>query len=126
MPVLALGPGGVILVLGILAAVYVAGAYPLFRIAKQTTDRTDDAWLAFIPIASLVLMCRLARVSAWCVLLFVVAFIVPFGVFGWLLFMWIRIGQRFDRVGLSILAGVLPVIGAYLFAFMIEPERAVS
>jgi len=41
--------GGIVLaLLALVAVAYVLGAYPLYRIAKATTDRADDAtWRGF-------------------------------------------------------------------------------
>lgn len=43
---------------------------------------------------------------------------------GYSLFLWVKIGDRFGRTGLAVLAGLLPVIGAWVFAFNITPEAA--
>ena len=35
---------------------------------------------------------------------------------GYPVFLWVKIGRRFDPTGLAVLAGLLPVIGAWVFA----------
>jgi hypothetical protein len=121
-------PGAVLLTaLVILAVIYALAAYPLYRIAKATHDCGDDAAFAWIPILSLVLMCRIAGVSAWTILVLLLA-VVP--LVGWLvclvysLVLWVKIGQRFGRTGLAVVAWIVPVIGAWVFAFLITPEPA--
>jgi hypothetical protein len=51
-------------------AVYVYMAYSLQTIAKKTS--TADHWLAWIPMANLYLMCKIAARPVWWLLLFFV------------------------------------------------------
>lgn len=127
MPTLAAGAGPAMTILVIIAVFYALSVYPIYRVAKATHDCADEAWFAWIPILSTVLMCRIAKVSAWSMLvllLSVIPLLSAFIALGYSLFLWVKIGQRFGRTGLAVVAGLLPVIGAWLFAFGITPETA--
>jgi Family of unknown function (DUF5684) len=126
MSMLAAGTGPMT-ILVIIAVFYALLVYPVYRVAKATHDCADEAWFAWVPILSTVLMCRVARVSAWSMLVLLLVVVPVLGwlvSFGYSLFLWVRIGDRFGRTGLAVVAGLLPVIGAWLFAFGITPEAA--
>ena len=120
--------GGVVLaLLALVVVAYVLGAYPLYRIARATTDRADDATLAWVPVLNVILMCRIAGVSSWTVLLLLVSWVPLFGaltMLAYTLILWVKIGQRFNRPGLGVVAWILPIIGAWLLAYRITPEHA--
>ncbi len=126
MPLLALSGGAVTFVLLLLLAVYALSAYPLVRIAKRTNDCGDIAWWAWVPVMNVILMCRIGRVNGWTALILLCG-IVPLGgliTLGYTIYLWVKIGHRFDRTGLAVLSAVLPIIGAWVFAFAITPEHA--
>ncbi len=105
--------------------IYVICCYPLARVAGQTTDHAADQWMAFVPIANLVLMCWIARVSCWSILILLLSFIPVLGILvstGYNIFLWVKIGARFQRVGMAVIAGIIPVLGAWLFAFSVNRE----
>jgi hypothetical protein len=124
----AANPGAVLVtVILIIAVFYALAAYPVYRIAKATHDHADEAWFAWVPILSTVLMCRIGRVSAWSMLVLLLGILPIVGLLislGYSLFLWVKIGDRFGRTGLAVLAGLLPVIGAWVFAFQITSETA--
>ena len=127
MSPLSAGGGELMTILVICAVFYALSVYPVYRVAKATHDLAGEAALAWIPILSTVLMCRIARVSAWSMLVLLLAVIPVLGgliALGYSVFLWVKIGQRFDRTGLAVLAGLLPVIGAWVFAYKITPEAA--
>jgi Family of unknown function (DUF5684) len=132
MPILSSSPSpGAVLVtvLVIAAVVWALCAYPLFRIAKATSDRRDQAWFAWVPVMNMVLMCRLAGISAWTMLLFLLNVIPLLGALVTLVYtlvVWVKIGQRFGRTGLAVVAWIVPILGAWLFAFLITPEPAAA
>lgn len=114
-----------LLVIGVVG--YILAAYPLYRIAKATSDRGDQAWQAWVPIMNVILMCRIAGITAWTALILLLGAIPVFGgliVFVYVLTLWVKIGQRFQRTALGVIAGIVPVIGAWVFAFAIRPETA--
>lgn len=101
--------------------------YPLHRVAGRTRDLGDRAWMAWVPVANVILMCRIAGVSAWSALVLVTAFVPLVGLLVYLVYvlvLWIKIGQRFRRPGLGVVAGVLPLLGAWVLAFRVGAEPA--
>lgn len=72
-------------------------------------------------------MCRIARITAWSALILLVG-VIPFigGLvsIGYTIYLWVKIGRRFDRTGLAVVAAVIPVIGIWVFASKITPEHA--
>jgi Family of unknown function (DUF5684) len=120
--------GGVVLaLLALIAVAYGLGAYPLYRIAKATSDRVDEASWAWVPVLNIILVCRIAGVSSWTVLLLLVSWIPLFGaltILAYTLILWVKIGQRFNRPGLGVVAWILPILGAWLLAYRITPEHA--
>ena len=111
----------------ILVVAYILAAYPLYRIAKATSDRGDQAWQAWVPIMNVVLMCRIAGITAWSALILLLGAIPVVGyliTFVYVLTLWVKIGQRFQRTALGVIAGIVPVIGAWVFAFAIRAEAA--
>ena len=126
MSPLSAGGGQLMTILVICAVFYALSVYPVYRVAKATHDLAGEAALASIPILSTVLMCQIresargrcrpaarrhsgARQPDRARL-----FGLPVG----------QLGQRFDRAGLAVMAGLLPVIGAWVFAFKIAPKAA--
>jgi hypothetical protein len=121
--------GFIVTLLVILAVVYIAGAYPLFRIAKLTRDCGEDAWFAWVPILNIILMCRIAGVSGWTALLLLLG-VIP--ILGWfvapiyLLVLWVKIGQRFNQTALGVIAWLVPIVGSWVFAFVVKAEPPTS
>jgi hypothetical protein len=63
---------------------------------------------------NVIVMCRIGRVNGWTALLLLCG-VVPFGALitlGYTVFLCVKIGHRFDRTGMAVLAAALPVIGA--------------
>lgn len=128
MMLAAAASGSVVTTLLVIVVVaYILAAYPLYRIAGATSDRRDQAWQAWVPIMNIVLMCRIAGITAWSALILLLGAIPVVGyliTFVYVLTLWVKIGQRFQRTALGVIAGVVPVIGAWVFAFAIRPETA--
>lgn len=106
-----------ILVFFIIAvALYVYTSLALMAIAKRT--KTEDPWLAWIPIGNLVLMSRIAKMPWWPVLL-IIGFIVPilnivaiiaFAVY-YMIWMW-KICEIRKRPGWWAVIQAVPFVGA--------------
>jgi Family of unknown function (DUF5684) len=121
------GTGTLVTLRIVFVAVDVLSAYPLVPIARQTSDCGDSAWFGWIPVLNTILMCRIARISAWSVLILRLGAVPGIGALvsiGYTIYLWVKIRQRFDRTGLAIGAAVIPVIGIWVFASKITPEAA--
>ena len=96
------GPGGfmallagmllVMLLVGLIVYVYTSIA--LMTIAKRT--KTENSWLAWIPIANIYLMTQIAGVPGWwtlSILLFIIPFIGPIAFAVIFCYLWWKIAE---------------------------------
>ncbi|MCZ7583002.1 MAG: DUF5684 domain-containing protein [Deltaproteobacteria bacterium] len=66
----------------IFAGIYAYFAYCLMVIANKTG--TENAWLAWIPIANIYLMCKVAGKPAWWLILFIIPLVnIIFAILVW-------------------------------------------
>ncbi len=107
----------VVLVVGL--AFYIYSALALMFIAKKT--KTNNGWLAFIPIANVYLMTQMAKKPAWWTLAILLGFI-PFigglavGAFSIYLF-WI-IAERIGKPGWWSLLLMIPIVNLVIMGIM--------
>jgi hypothetical protein len=121
-PIIAAAGVMIVFVLILLAAFYVYFALALMTTANRLKEK--NAWLAWIPVANLVLMARMARMHWWPVLLCasVVLFVIPLiggvivqlamivlTVFGYI-WTW-KICERRNRPGWWALLQLIPFVG---------------
>jgi len=93
-------------------AVYVFVAFCLFTIAKKTN--TDSAWLAFIPIANIVLACQIAGKPWWWVFLFFIPIVnVVLGI----IVMW-KIAEARNKPGWLGILVIIPVVNVIIFGIL--------
>jgi Ca2+/Na+ antiporter len=81
--------------------IYVYYSYSLQRIANRTN--TDNAWMAWIPILNIVLMCRTARKSLW----YFLGMLIPYVNILVLMYIW---GEIAGVLGKSKWFGVLTIV----------------
>ena len=85
---MALLAGMLVVMLLVFLVLYVYMALTLMTIAKKT--KTENAWLAWIPIANIYLMTQIARVSGWWTLSLLLYFIPFVGALAFLvIFCWL-------------------------------------
>lgn len=77
----------------VFVALYVYMAYCLQQIAKKTNTPND--WLAWIPIANIVLMVQIARLPLW----WIVGLFIPFVNIGVIIYLWWKIAEARNRPG---------------------------
>jgi hypothetical protein len=99
-------------------AIYVYMALAMMAIAKKTNN--EPAWLAWIPVANLYLMSKIAKMHWWPMLL-LIAFPIPFlNVFAMLafavfMFIWMwKIFEAVGRPGWWALLGLIPFAGGII------------
>lgn len=95
-------------------AVYVWVALTLYVIAQKTG--TSNAWLAWIPIANLYLMCKVAGMSGWWTILF----FVPLANLVLAIIVWMEIARARNRpswLGILMIIPVVNLIVAGVVAF---------
>ncbi len=117
--------GGGILIFSILffVASYVYFSLAYMRLAQKLN--TEPAWLAWIPVANVYLMSKMAKMHWWPVLL-IAAFIIPFiNILAYIAFMvfffiwnW-KIFEKVNRPGWWPLMLLIPVVGALIFAVLL-------
>lgn len=106
--------GAFALVIFLVAIVfYVYFALCLMKIANRTN--TLNAWMAWVPIAQIVLMLQIAKKPIWWIILFLIPIVnVVFAVI-----VWMAIAKTLGRpewmgilLGVSPLLSIIPVVGA--------------
>jgi hypothetical protein len=106
---LAMLAGGMALfVLFFAIIMYVYFAICLMKIAKKTN--TDNAWLAWIPIANLVLMIKIAQKPMWWLALFLLMFIPVVGAIAMMVIMVLLWMEISEKVGKEKWLGILWII----------------
>lgn len=100
-------------------AIYIYSAICLQFIAKKTN--TSPAWLSWIPIANIFLMCKIASVSFWWLLILFVAWIPVIGAiilavfFGYL---WYKIALVLKKPGWVGALCVLPLVNLVIMGYL--------
>lgn len=97
-----MSPTTVIIFVIIALAVYLYTAYCLLQIAKKTN--TPNEWLAWIPIANIVLMVQIAKLSLW----WIVGLLIPYLNIAVAVYVWWKIAEQRRRPGWW---GILMLIG---------------
>lgn len=99
---------------------YVYVAYTLMVIAQKTN--TENAWLAWIPIANLYLMTQIAQVQWWTFLVVLLAGWIPFigqllaiGIPAW---WWWEISERRNSPGWLGLLTLVPIANLVIIGYL--------
>ncbi|MDA3856526.1 MAG: hypothetical protein PF569_09805 [Candidatus Woesearchaeota archaeon] len=91
---------------------YVISALALMKIAQRT--KTENAWLAWIPIANIFLMVNIAQKEWWYALIILFIGFIPFlGAFaslGLVVYIWWLITERLGKSGALSLLMIIPII----------------
>lgn len=124
-----LDPGFVLIgvILGIV--LYLYSAYCLYHIAKKTN--TENEWLAWIPLANIYLMVKIARLPVWLLLGFLLAPIPWLNLLTIVLigYIWWKIAEERRRPGwwgLLMIISPLNLIILWLLAFKEAENQLVS
>ena len=100
------------LALVIIFIIYLITALALYKIAIRT--KSDYAWLAWVPIANIILMALIAKQEWWLGLIAIFAPIIPFvgglASTGLIVFFWWRITERFNKPGPLALLMIIPIV----------------
>lgn len=89
----------------IFIAVYAYFAYSLQTIAEKT--KTKDTWLAWIPIANLYLMAKIAKKPGWWIILFLIPIVGTI----FMAIIWWEIAKTRNKPGWVGLLIVIPFVG---------------
>jgi len=102
---------------------YVFSSLCLMFIAQKTN--TTPAWLAWIPIANLFLMCKIASLSYWWLLILLTAFIPVVGPLANLAFaayLWYNIALARNKPGWIGILTCLPLAGLVVMGYLAFSE----
>lgn len=122
-PTLSLGSPAGMATLLVTAAIYVYMAYGLYTIAKKT--HTEHPWLAFVPLANVLYLFYMARVSLWWWL----ALLVPFANVAVVVWVLIRIAQMRRRQwwwGVLLFLNPVNLVAMYFMAFTEATEESAA
>ncbi|MBI5393619.1 hypothetical protein HZA96_07170 [Candidatus Woesearchaeota archaeon] len=112
--------GALVAVLIIGVIFYVFFALALMAIAKKT--KTENAWLAWIPIANIYLMTQVAKVSGWYttgLLLVFVPIIGSIAIAALFCYLWWKIAEARNRPGWwGILIGLVPIVNLVMIGML--------
>lgn len=92
------------LVIGLVA--YIVMAVALMTIANKTN--TPNGWMAWIPIANLVLMCQIAELELWWILIAIVTCGLA------TIYFWMRIAERRGKPSWVGILTIVPCIGFFV------------
>ena len=92
--------------------VYIYIALALMTIAKKTN--TENAWFAWIPILNLILMAKIAQMSAWLLLLI----LVPIANLIIIIMLWWKIAVRREFSGALSLLTLIPLINLIIIGIL--------
>lgn len=107
-------------VLLIALAIYIYTAWALMVIAHKT--RTENAWLAWIPIANLYLMTQISQTPWWTFLIVLFAGLIP--VVGWIISLgitawwWWLIAERRRMPGWLGILMIIPLVNLVVIGYI--------
>lgn len=111
---------GLIALVGLLAiALYVYGSLALMTIAKRT--KTENAWLAWIPIANIYLMMRIGKLPTWSLALWALIFVPMLGgltAAGMNVWYWWMIAERRGKEGWWGILMLVPILNLVLLGIL--------
>ncbi len=102
---------------------YVFSSLCVMFIAQKTN--TAPAWLAWIPIANLFLMCKIASLSYWWLLILLTAFIPvvgPLANLGFAAYLWYNIALARNKPGWIGILTCLPLAGLVVMGYLAFSE----
>lgn len=101
------------------ALFYAYSALCLQFMAKKADE--GPAWLAWIPLANVFLMCKIGKVNyLWLLILFavVIPIIGPLAIFVFMGFLWYRVAEAMDYPGWLGILVVLPLAGLVVMGYL--------
>ena len=111
---------GALVAVLVIGVIYVFFALALMTIAKKT--KTENAWLAWIPIANIYLMTQVAKVSGWYtagLLLAVIPIVGNIAIIALFCYLWWKIAEARNRPGWwGILIGLIPIVNLVMVGML--------
>ncbi len=120
---MAMAAGAFVLFGLLFLAIWIYQGFAWMKMAEKT--KTSNGWMAFIPIANMVLLANIARMHWWPVLLILVSWIPVLGQLAMLaltVFMFIWMWKAFEKVGRPgwwPLLSIIPVVGTIIYLILL-------
>jgi hypothetical protein len=92
----------------VIIAVYIYMGLALMKVAQRT--KTENAWLAWVPIGNVYLMSKIAKMPWWPMLLFIIPIVNIVAIVFIFIWTW-KICEARNRPGWWSLVTIVPVIG---------------
>lgn len=111
--------GVALMILLLILSLYIYSSLCLYFIAKKTDN--SFAWLAWIPIVNVFLMCKIASLSYWWVLILLLSLLRYVGAFvsvGFFGFLWYRIALARNKPGWVGILAVVPVLNLFIYGYL--------
>lgn len=108
-----------LIILFLIISIYIYSSICLQFIAKKTNQ--SPAWLAWIPVANLFLMCKIAKISYWWLLLILGAFIPYLGIVCGMFFtgfIWYKIALARNRPGWIGVLAIIPLVNLFIMGYL--------
>lgn len=110
----------IIMILVYLLISYIITGVSLYRIAKRT--KTDNAWLAWVPIFNLLLVADIGKESLWLGLITILVGFVPFigGIISAVLVVYLfwRVNEKLKKPGILALLTLIPVVQLFYLLYL--------
>lgn len=110
----------IIMILVYLLISYIITGVSLYRIAKRT--KTDNAWLAWVPIFNLLLVADIGKESLWLGLITILVGFVPFiGVIisaVLVVYLFWRVNEKLKKPGILALLTLIPVVQLFYLLYL--------
>ncbi|MFH0935377.1 MAG: hypothetical protein V1828_00725 [Candidatus Omnitrophota bacterium] len=114
-------------ILLLILSLYIYSSLCIYFIAKKTD--TAPAWLAWIPVANVFLMCKIASLSYWWILILLLSLLRYVGAFvsvGFFGFLWYRIALARNKPGWVGILAVVPVLNLFIYGYLAFSDSGAS
>jgi hypothetical protein len=108
----AMAGGALIFVLLICLAVYVYTALAVQTIAEKTN--TENPWLAWIPIANIILLLNIAKKPIW----WIVLFLIPLVNIIFIILIWMGVAEARGKPSWVGVLMIIPLVGAIVPGYL--------
>lgn len=109
---LAILGGILVFILVFILAIYIYTAICLMRMAKKT--KTKDAWLAWIPIANIILMLNIAKKPVW----WLIFFFIPLVNIAFSIIVWMEIAKRLKKPEWLGVFVIFPLVNLFVYGYL--------
>ncbi|MDI6605943.1 MAG: hypothetical protein QME65_02220 [Candidatus Omnitrophota bacterium] len=112
------------ILVALLALVFILSFYIYTSLCLQFIAKKTDttlAWLAWIPVANIFLMCKIVSLSYWWISILLLAFLPYAGAFvsvGFFGFLWYKIALARNKPGWVGILAVVPIVNLVVYGYL--------